>query len=120
MNFSDAILICDENEAVRNFIRDLLTKNGFFHIIEASSVSEIEFFLNKRKDFIVLIDSKFATNDLMMKLRHQKDYILFADKNHPNISTLAARIGITHIMTAPLHSRKLMKRFTDIRCKEGY
>lgn len=114
MNFSNPILICDENEEFRILIRDMLTKNGFFHVVEASNSREAMEFLKAKNDYFVLIDSKVLSPDLSHSLSKQKDFVIFADSNDPKTATLAARVGVNHIMSYPFHSRKLMDKINSL------
>jgi CheY-like chemotaxis protein len=51
MNLSNPILICDENEEFRILVRDMLTKNGFFHVLEALNSTEAAELLKNKNDF---------------------------------------------------------------------
>lgn len=114
MNFSNPILICDENEDFRVLIRDMLTKNGFFHVVEASNADEAIEFLSQKNDYLVLADSKIVNETLSPALQKQKDYVIFADNTDPKTAFLAARIGVHHIMSYPLHSRKLVDKINSL------
>ena len=54
MNFSNPILICDENVEFRILVRDMLTKNGFFHIVEASNENEAREVLSNKKELVAI------------------------------------------------------------------
>ena len=41
MNLSIPILICDEREEIRLLIKNMLAKQGFFHMIEVQSGIEL-------------------------------------------------------------------------------
>lgn len=114
MNFSNPILVCDENEEFRILIRDMLTKNGFFHVVEAASEDEAKSFLGQRRDYFVLIDSKLAKGDVLREIKLQKEFIVFADKNDPGTVTLAANLGVVHLMNYPFHSRKLLEKINAL------
>ena len=114
MNFSNPILICDENEEFRILIRDMLTKNGFFHVLEASSTEEAMQILNEKHDFFVLIQSKALTAEISSILEAQKNFIVFADNQDERTTTLGARLGVHHIMSFPFHSRKLMDKINSL------
>lgn len=114
MNFSNPILICDENEEFRILIRDMLTKNGFFHVVEAGDAHEAHQYMNGKNDYLVLIDSKVLNADLSHALEKQKDYVIFAENSDPKTALLAARVGVHHIMSYPFHSRKLMEKINSL------
>lgn len=114
MNFSNPILICDENEEFRILIRDMLTKNGFFHVLEASNTQEAIQILREKNDFFVLIEAKALTSDISPMLEAQKNFIVFAESQDPKTLTLSARLGVNHIMSYPFHSRKLMDKINSL------
>lgn len=114
MNLSNPILICDENEDFRILIRDMLTKNGFFHVVEASDATEVVNFLKERKDYFVLVNSKVANSDIISMIKKQKDFIVFADKDDPKTVSLAASLGVNHLVSYPLHSRKLLDKINSL------
>ena len=110
MNFSNPILICDENEEFRVLIRDMLTKNGFFHVVEASTLNEALDFLRVKNDYFVLVHAEMMSPELSSSLKNQKDFVIFADNTNAETALLAARVGVNHIMSYPFHSRKLIQR----------
>ncbi len=114
MIFSNPILICDENEEFRILIRDMLTKNGFFHVLEASNTQEAIQILREKHDFFVLIESKALTSEISTILEEQKNFIVFADSQEERTLTLSARLGVHHIMSYPFHSRKLMDKINSL------
>src|SRR5690606_2486467 len=113
MNFSNPILICDENEDFRILIRDMLTKNGFFHVLEASSSSEAKTVLEGKNDFFVLLSVNEASLELEQLLRAQKNFVIFSAKENEKIIALTVKFGVDHIMTYPFHSRKLMDKINS-------
>lgn len=114
MNFSNPILICNQNEEFRILIRDMLMKNGFFHVMEASNLDEAKVYLNLKNDYFVLIDSKFLSTEFSDELLKQKDFLIFADNSDPNTITMAAKLGVHRILSYPLHSRKLMQKMNTL------
>ncbi len=114
MNFSNPILICDENEEFRILIRDMLTKNGFFHVLEASNTKEAIQILKEKHDFFVLIESKALTSEISTTLEALKNFIVFADSQDERTLTLSARLGVHHIMSYPIHARKLMDKINSL------
>ena len=41
MNLSIPIIICDENDDIRLLLKEMLTKHGYFHLVEAHSSEEM-------------------------------------------------------------------------------
>jgi DNA-binding NtrC family response regulator len=114
MNFSNPILICDENEDFRILIRDMLTKNGFFHVVEASNAQEALDYLSEKKDFLVLADARIMSANLTTSLLKQKNFVIFADNSESSTALLAAKVGVHHIMSYPVHSRKLVEKINRL------
>lgn len=114
MNFSNPILICDTNEEFRILVRDMLTKNGFFHVVEASNSREAVEYLKVQNDYLVLVDSKTLYEEMSPILSKQKAFIIFADNTKPTTALMAARLGVGHIMSYPLHSRKLIDKINSV------
>lgn len=114
MNFSNPILICDPNEDVRVLLRDMLTKNGFFHVLEASTEEEIIRSLHRGQEFFVLIGANLVSTAVERVLRLQKEYIVFAENSDARTPLLAAKLGVHHLMSYPFHSKKLIGRINSM------
>lgn len=114
MNYSNPILICDENEEFRILIRDMLTKNGFFHVLEASGSHEAKVLLDEKSEYFVIMDSKIVSAEIIKKLSKQKNFIIFIENSDPKAYQLAARLGVDHLMTYPFHSKKLISKINSL------
>ncbi len=114
MNFANPILICDENEEFRVLIRDMLTKNGFFHILEAINANEAVEILRDKKGYFVLIEAKEFNSEIADSLENQKNFIVFADNTEPSTLILSARLGVNHVMSYPFQSRKLIDKINSM------
>jgi CheY-like chemotaxis protein len=114
MNFSNPILICDENEEFRLLLRDMLTKNGFFHVIEASSDAEAHAYLRGRSEYLVLVGGTLARGPLLSELQSQRDFVVFSDPAGADAPTLAVRLGVAHVMSYPVYSRKLLEKLNSL------
>jgi DNA-binding response OmpR family regulator len=114
MNYANPILICDENEEFRILLRDILTRNGFFHVIEAGHSSEAIDYLNSKDDFFVMIDSKIAGDEIIQHLRKQKNFLVYSDKSEVKTTNLAVKLGVNHVVSHPLTSRKLMEKIGSL------
>lgn len=114
MNYANPILICDENEEFRILIRDMLTKNGFFHILEASSPSETIEILKDRKNYLLILESRMLNESLIKEILNRKNFIVFADHHESSILGLAAKLGVEHIMSYPVHSKKLLDKINSL------
>ncbi len=113
MNFSNPILICDENEEFRILIRDMLTRNGFFHVVEASNTEEALEYLKTKNEYFVLISANTLTNESLQLLQDQKSFLVLAENSNPKTIFLAAKLGVDKILSHPIHTRKLMTRINS-------
>lgn len=114
MNLSNPILICDENEEFRILVRDILTKNGFFHVIEAVNSEEAYEHLKNKNEYFVIIEAKAINSEVNAVLKKQKNFIVFADNNEPNTVLLSAKLGVEHVMSFPFHSKKLIDKINSL------
>lgn len=114
MNLSNPILICDENEEFRILIRDMLTKNGFFHVLEAVNANEATEILKNKNDFFVIIEAKALGHEMNSLLQKQKNFIVFAENSQPETVLLSAKLGVNHVMSYPFHSRKLIDKINSL------
>lgn len=110
MNLSNPVLICNENEEFRILIRDILTKNGFFHIMEASSEIEARVYLEDKRNFFVILNSKLFTKEMFDLLKKQKNYLVFVNNSEPGTVTITSKIGLKRILSYPIYSRKIMNK----------
>lgn len=92
----------------------MLTKNGFFHVLEASHREEAMEILKQRNDFFVLIEANALSGEIAFILEKQKNFIVFAENINPRTLTLSARLGVNHVMSYPFHSRKLIDKINSL------
>jgi DNA-binding NtrC family response regulator len=114
MNYANPILICDENEEFRILLRDMLTRNGFFHVIEAARLQEAIDYLSSKNDFFVLLDSKITGDEIISQLHRQKNFLIYADKSEARTTGLAVKLGVQHVVSYPLTSKKLMEKIASL------
>jgi CheY-like chemotaxis protein len=114
MILSNPILICVENLEFRILLRDMLTKNGYFHVLEASHAKEALEILRGKNTYFVLIEAKELNPEVSSALLLQKNFIVFAENQNPLTLILAAKLGVQHVMSYPFHSRKLMEKINSL------
>lgn len=114
MNLSQPILICDKNEDFRILIRDMLTKNGFFHVFEASEAQEVLRLLKEKNNFFVLIEARELSRELEQILSDQKNFLVLCGKSDAEIIPRTVRLGVSNIMTYPIHSRRLIDKINSL------
>lgn len=114
MNFAKPILICDANEEFRGLVREMLTKNGFFHIVEASSSTEAIQILREKKEYFVIAHPSLLDSELSQQLSKNRHFIILANNDKNETAMLAAKLGVNHILSFPFHSRKLMDKINSL------
>lgn len=114
MNLANPILICDENEDFRGLLREMLTKNGFFHVLEAATAEEAIELLRDKDGYFILIESKAFTSDILTAVKRQRNFLVFADSSEDKTVLLSAQLGVEHVMSYPVHSRKLIEKINSL------
>lgn len=94
-------------------MRDMLTKNGFFHVVEASSSDEAMEYLKNKKNYFVLMSSNSLTRESIELLPSQKSFLIFVEQSNSNTIQLASKFGVDKILTLPVHTRKLMNKINS-------
>jgi DNA-binding NtrC family response regulator len=110
MNLDYPIIIFHDNEEFRVLLREMLTKNGFFHLFEANTQDDLEQFLIEKKDHLILIDSSMLSERIVSILKNQKNYLIFTDKMNNNTPVIAASHGIEKVITFPITSHRLIQK----------
>lgn len=113
MNYSKPILICDKNDEFRSLLKEMLTKNGFFHLIEAQSTKEALEILRGKNEVFILISAKEITSEMLEVFKETDSYLIFTDSSNPLAVTLAAKLGVNHLMSFPFHSEKLIDKMNS-------
>lgn len=113
MNFSNPILICDDNEEFRFLTRDMLTRNGFFHVLEAYNTTEAIDILKGKHNYFVVVSAKELSPELSIILKNQKNFIVLSNNSDPKTISLSIELGVEHILTYPLQSRKLIEKINS-------
>lgn len=115
MNLSTPILICDASEEFRSLLREMLTKYGFFHVIEASSSEEgIQLISQNEKSMITLVHYNLLTNDLLNKLSLSKSFIVISPTDSSKLASLIAKFSVNNFISFPFSSKKLIEKISDI------
>lgn len=91
----------------------MLTRNGFFHVVEASNTDEAIEYLKIKNEYFVLISANALTNDSLQLLADQKSFLVLADNSNPKTIFLASKLGVDKIVSHPIHTRKLMNKINS-------
>lgn len=115
MNLATPILIANQNEDFRSLLREMLTKHGFFHVLEASSTDElIEMMTKEKKNCFVIVQGPFINERFAPLLLEQKDYIILAQPDDEKSLPLVARFGVRRFMSFPFSSKDLLTKIQKI------
>jgi DNA-binding NtrC family response regulator len=115
MNLSNPILISDRSEDFRSLLRDMLTKHGFFHVLEASNEEEtLQAIKQEKKPVFILIQQDVLNGELTEILSKRKNFIVIGQPDQPQTVNLAARLGVKHILNFPFSSLILLDKISAI------
>ncbi len=115
MNLATPILICDQSEEFRGLLRDMLTKHGFFHVVEAASPEESLLGLKSHeKSLFTIIRDDFLNEEIIQLLIKNNTYVIMAQPEKPQTTAYAARLGVLHFLSFPFSSQKLLEKINQI------
>jgi len=112
MNLSIPIIICDENEEVRRLIKEMLIKNGFFHLVEAHTREEVTQ-LTATNHFII-IHKKLLDENIKQQILRTKHYLIVAQNDDEDTAKLSAVFGVKHLISFPYTSRVLVEKINSL------
>lgn len=113
MNLAIPVLICDPSEDFRSLLREMLGKNGFFHVLEASHAEDSVKLLKSESKAFLIIRSALMTQDLMQELKAKEEFLIIGQPEDDRTILLAGRFGVAHTMSFPFSSQVLGKRMSQ-------
>jgi len=115
MNYSQPFFICHENEDFRALLREMLTKLGYYHILEISSQSRLLESLhgNKKAPFYI-IQGELLNEDISKYFQKKNDLIIISQSQAPKMLSLSAQFGVSRLLSFPFSSQILAKKIEDI------
>jgi DNA-binding response OmpR family regulator len=109
------ILVASENADFRSFLRLQLEKNGFFHIFEAESASQVEEFLGTQNEkSFALLHHSLMEKRIIDAFQRRKEFIVIAPKENESLTVWTAQLGVDHFMSFPFSSERLMAKMKEI------
>jgi DNA-binding NtrC family response regulator len=115
MNQATPILICNANEDFRSYLREMLSKHGFFHVLEASTAEEALSLFSSEKGFYALVNPSILTQDVMGQLIQLKNrYLVIAQSDKEETFNLSVKLGVENFLSFPFSSRKLVEKMTRV------
>ncbi len=93
----------------------MLTKHGFFHVIEASNEEEtLHFIKSEKKSLFILIQQNVLNAEITEIIAKRKNFVVISQPDRPETVTLAARLGVAHILNFPFSSMVLLDKISSI------
>ena len=81
--------------------------------MEASSEIEARAYLEDKRNFFVLLDSKLFTREMFELLKKQKNYLVFVNNSESGTVTITSKIGLKRILSYPIYSRKIINKISS-------
>jgi DNA-binding NtrC family response regulator len=112
MNLSIPILIADEHEEIRSLQREMLARNGFFHLVEAHSKVEVLQMLDDQH--FLIIHSAMLSEEISKEISRRKNFLIVVQNDDSLSLKLAARFGVAHLISFPYSARSLVEKINQI------
>lgn len=112
MNLSIPIIICDENDDIRLLLKEMLTKYGFFHLVEAHSPEEMLQLLTNEQ--FILIHKNLVNEKIKKVLSQRRNFLIVAQSDAPETVNLAAYFGVKHLISFPYTSKGLVEKINGL------
>ena len=112
MNLSTPIIICDENEEIRLLLKEMLTRHGYFHLVEASSSEEVlQLIMNQQ---FILIHKNLINEKIKSILSHWEKFLIIAQADSAETVNLSANFGVKHLISFPYTSKSLVEKINEL------
>lgn len=109
------VLIASRNEEFRQMIREMLDKNGIFHVWEAKNEEDsLSLLKNANENAFTIIQSDLLSLELTNKIMKNNYFIVLSQPESEDAVTLAARLGVKHFMSFPFSARNLMEKINSL------
>ena len=112
MNLSTPIIICDENEEIRLLLKEMLTRYGYFHLVEASSSEEVLQLIVKEQ--FILIHKNLINEKIKSILSHREKFLVIAQADSAGTDNLSANFGVKHLISFPYTSKSLVEKINEL------
>jgi DNA-binding NtrC family response regulator len=112
MKLSTPILIADEHEEIRVLQREMLARNGFFHLVEAHNTFEITQLLDDEHFLIIHCD--LLNEEICKILSQKKHFLVVAQTDDERTVKLAALFGVHRLISFPYSARILVDKINSI------
>lgn len=115
MNSSIPFLICHHNKFYRVFLKEMLSKIGFYHIldVEKFEMTENYDFFKNSKNIFFLIEREQLNHAILSQIASRKFMILEKGESE-EIINITAKFGLERILRFPFSSDYLQKKIEKI------
>ncbi len=115
MRHSLPILLCISNEDFRSLIREMLGKNGFFHVLEAGNTKESkELVHGQGQNALTIIQIDLLDEEITSCLKKAGQFIVLSQSDSEEKILKIATLGVEHFLSFPFSSRILMEKIEKI------
>ena len=112
MNLSIPIIICDENDDIRLLLKEMLTKHGYFHLVEAHSSDEMLQLISDEQ--FVLIHESLVNSKIKKNLSQKRNFLIIAQQDSSEMINLSANFGVNHLISFPYTSKTLVEKINTL------
>src|SRR5690349_12926908 len=99
MQHSLPILLCSSNEDFRSLVREMLGKNGFFHVLEAGDRSETkELMKGQGQNALTIIQMDLLDEEISKRLQKSKQFIVLSQADSEESIMKSAILGVEHFL----------------------
>lgn len=115
MRHSLPIFLCSSNEDFRSLIREMLGKNGFFHVLEAGNSEETSELLKEHAESgLTIIQGNLLNEEVTNRLKKNRQFIVLSQTDTDESIMKAALLGVEHFLSFPFSSRHLMEKIDQL------
>ncbi|MFL5783624.1 MAG: hypothetical protein ACJ76H_03370 [Bacteriovoracaceae bacterium] len=115
MRHSLPILLCSSNEDYRALVREMLGKNGFFHVLEASDSRETKDLMKgQAQNALTIIHIDLVDDEISKSLRKSGPFIVLSQSDSEENIVKSAILGVEHFLSFPFSSRHLLEKIEKL------
>lgn len=115
MKHSFPVLVASSNEDIRLFLRDMLGKHGFFHVLEAATEEEARhFFETHDAEAFSILHHSLLSPELVKLLKHARRFIILSQPDDERTINWSVQLGAKHFLSFPYSARMLGEKINEI------
>lgn len=113
MNSANPIFICHNNEDFRILLRDMLTKHGFFNVIDSSSLEALLPLEKKEsQEPFWIFESELIDENILCKFSKKNRLIVLVQAKNENAFKWATTFGTKNLLQFPFSSKILFEKLS--------